>query len=81
MTGAQLKKLRQDNGLSERQFAKMLGFSESARKRDNDMPKWKVFSNVNPAKRVRKLENNPFVPEPLVHLINAMVAEGKLVAR
>jgi len=79
MTGAQLKKLRQANGLSERQFAKVLGFCGAPRSRL--VTKSEVLRNVNPARKVRKLEEKPFVPEPIVHLINAMVSEGKLVAR
>lgn len=77
MTGAQLKNLRQANGLSERQFAKVLGFIADARVRDST--KSNAFKNVNPARKVRKLEEKPFVPEPIVNRINEMLANGKLV--
>ena len=79
MTGAQLKKLRQANGMSERQMAKVLGFGGSSRSRESTQSK--VLRNVNPARKIKKLEEKPFVPEPIVHRINAMVAEGKLIAR
>jgi len=85
MTGAQLKELRRANGLSERQFAKMLGFGGDSRSRESYERDGKLsssaFNSRNPSKKLRKLEEKPFVPEPIVIRINAMVTEGKLIAR
>jgi len=80
MTGAQLKKLRQANGLSERQLAKLLGFVDVVgnTRRGNET---KPHEPRNLARKITKLENKSFVPQPIVHRINVMVAEGKLVAR
>ena len=77
MTGAQLRKLRQANGMSERQMAKVLGFVTDARRGNVT----KLHDPRNLARKITKLEGKPFVPETIVNRINAMVAEGKLVAR
>jgi len=65
MTGDQLRKLREANGLSKRQLGLALGFK---------------FTSTNSAgRKVSALESKSFVPEPLVHRINKMLEDGRLV--
>ena len=73
MTGAQLKKLRQANGLSYLQFAPHLGFIDP-----DERAKRAIHRTI---KKIKKLETRPFIPEPLVYLINRQLAEGKLVLK
>lgn len=63
MTGAQLKSLREANGLSRRQLALALGFRKT----------------TSPSKQIEHMERKGYVPETVVHRINRMVAEGRLV--
>jgi len=82
MTGAQLRSLRQANGLSERQFARYLGFTDSHGRASRTISRTTgLLTNDNPVKKVKKLESKSFIPEPLVHLINKLVADGKLVPK
>jgi transcriptional regulator with XRE-family HTH domain len=65
MTGEQLRKLRESNGLSKRQFGIALGFSRTK-------------PTATPTRKVTELERKAFIPETLVHRINKMVEDGRL---